>query len=148
MKNLVDNYDLSFIKNNPDLKWFNTGIKFDRKLLFHWGFRTDVNKADGELRRELDRIINPNIETEKGRWKEKRRKSNRNFSSKAKQKLLQVISKEQEKRKLQFANAVRFAMDIQGDKPKEIVAILCNCYIISKYSNYDKILSNKNHCLK
>ena len=39
-------------------------------------------------------------------------------------------------------------MDIQGDKPKEIVAILCNCYIISKYSNYDKILSNKKSLLK
>ena len=77
---MVDNYDLSFIKNNPDLKWFNTGIKFDRKLLFHWGFRTDVNKDDGELRRELDRIITPNIETEKReKKKKKRRKSNREF---------------------------------------------------------------------
>lgn len=122
MKNLVDNYDLSFIKNNPDLKWFNTGIKFDRKLLFHWGFRTDVNKADGELRRELDRIINPNIETEKKEMERQKKTQEQSgiFPVKLNKNCFRQYLKSRKKRKLQFANVVRFAMDIQGDKPKKL----------------------------
>lgn len=146
LEHLVDRYDLSFIQNNPDLKWFNTIINFDRQIFFHWGFRTDVKSmAHGKLRNELMRVMRRNMEIEK---KEMERKGSSTrevgaFFYAAERKLLQAISSQQENRRRLFENKVKSVMGIRPDQAEYIATILYNCYVMSKYKGHG-VLSDKN----